>query len=227
MAKLGGLLSQVAAVLALAALSSPVSAQEGRIQLDLRLEPGEKYYLWSSTHDEITYPSEGAPWVSNDQLVQEVSLDVLSVDPTGTARVDLRYERVSLRFEDPNRLVEFDSRRPPGVIHEDAAPYAALVGLGYRVRISAQGTAFDFQGVDEMLDALIDHMQLPEGDKAARRPEFEQDFGERAQREWLQIALGYLPTGAISQGAEWDTAQQLMVEGVIEYAQPDYKVFAQ
>ncbi|MBN1876902.1 MAG: peptidase S8 [Anaerolineae bacterium] len=45
--------------------------------------------------------------------------------------------------------------------------------------------------------------------------------------ETLQTLANDIVLVRVPLGAEWDTAQKLMVEGVIEYAQPDYRVFAQ
>ena len=205
MAKPARLMSPILALLSLAAFSSPALAQGRQINLRLILEAGQTYSLRFTDRDETTYQTDGGPWVSTDQSDLEISFRVRSVDVVGIARVDVRFEHLSLRFETSNQVVEFDSSQPPEVIHESAAPYAALIGLGFQMQLSPQGVPFALQGVDEMVDTLLDRMQLPEEEKAARRLEFEQRFGEEAQREWLEMALGYLPSGYVRPGAEWET----------------------
>jgi len=152
---------------------------------------------------------EGQALDISQQVGFEYTFSVTSVDPDGSAWVDIVYTRALYETDTPFGADKYDSADPSGVIPAGAQGIAAIIGGGYSMRIGPDGEILEVEGLDEMLDRILAGMDLPDPEmRQAFELTFREQFGEQAMKDQLGNLLFEFPEGSLQVGDTWATTQE-------------------
>ncbi len=176
-----------------------------KVQLKFSLKKGESYKLKMSTDQKISQDIMGMKQDMTQAFTMVFRHDVEAVDDKGEATIKVTYESVSYKSESPMGKVEYDSTKPPAEVPAMAKGYAALVGQGFTMKMTPNGTLTDIKGIAAMLENMLKKMELPEGpEKALIEKNLKKQFTDEAMKEQMQSSLAIFPDKPVGVGDSWE-----------------------
>jgi hypothetical protein len=164
--------------------------QADKLPLRLNLREGESLSLRMVTDQNISQTVLG----QEQEITQKIGFDftflIDAVDADGTAMVQVTYDWVMMEQDGPTGKIVYDSADPPARVPDLAVGFAALVGRGFAMRLSAEGRVQDIQGVDALITGLLEELDLPEG------AEFQRSVWRRSAEREHGKHDGSIPRGA-------------------------------
>jgi hypothetical protein len=178
--------------------------QADKLPLRLNLREGESLSLRMVTDQNISQTVLG----QEQEITQKIGFDftflIDAVDADGTAMVQVTYDWVMMEQDGPTGKIVYDSADPPARVPDLAVGFAALVGRGFAMRLSAEGRVQDIQGVDALITGLLEELDLPEGAEAdAIEQSFRDQFGEEALKENMENMMAVYPEEPVGIGDSW------------------------
>lgn len=168
------------------------------LELRYRFDVGQSYRTLMVSEQDISQTIMGQVQDVQSSSSSVVRTTVLEVDPDGSALVRTVYESFKMSQRSPMGSVEYDSSNPPDSVPVAARPYAALVGSEFTMRISPQGGMTDVQGMEAMMDRVLETSGLPAG------PMLEQTRESVSQMmEGMWSGVSTLPAEPIVVGDSW------------------------
>lgn len=151
-----------------------------KIELQLKLEPGDIKSLNLELETNSTIKAKGKTVVMTMDLISEMSLEVIEVSKDGVHLIKAKYLRLSINMDGPVKMKfdstdAFDLKSPMGKI------IGAVIGKTFKVKISPKGKTLGFF-VDESINPLV-KQQIEQSMKnftiGTTFPEFAVDNGDR------------------------------------------------
>ncbi len=140
--------------------------------------------------------------VKMDQRTEmTMRFDVQRVNSDGSAQIKVTYESVALDQDGPEGSLQYDSENPPSPVPGPAKPFAALVGEGFRMRLTPAGEIEEITGVDALIGAVVS--TLPEERRRKAAAAARRQFGPKAMKRMINVALGYCPKHPVAPGDSW------------------------
>jgi hypothetical protein len=193
----------IPAVLFMVLAAAPAAAQSDKLELRLRLKQGELYQL-KITVDQRIHQTSGANQQATEQAMTiAYDMAVESVDGSGNMKVATKYESIQFRQKGPAGAVEYDSSNPPKQVPAAARPFAALVGLGFKVTFTPEGKVRAVEGLETMLAELVRKLELPEGQSKAVQKVLSEQFGAEAMKQNLENVFPLYPQAPVAVGESW------------------------
>jgi uncharacterized protein DUF6263 len=183
----------------LAGACATVSTRDA-LELQYRFEVGQSYRTLMVSEHDISQTIMGQ--VQDVQTSNSIGIrtTVVEVDAGGSALVRMVYESFKMSQQSPAGSVEYDSFNPPDPVPDAARPYAAMVGSEFTMRISPQGRMTDVQGMEAMMDRIMETSNVPAG------PMMEQVRGSVDQMmEGMWSGFSTLPAEPIMTGDSWES----------------------
>ena len=136
--------------------SAAASAESGKLDLKLRLEPGRKYNMQIVTDSKNSQTTSRGSVDYNDINTMGLELEVEQVDTQGVAWLKVTYLTIHEIQKYTGRQVEYDSTKPDtAVSYPNYGPlYTAMIGQSFRAKVTPQGEVVEFQGLTEMYDRM-------------------------------------------------------------------------
>ena len=152
-------------------------------------------------------------------------MEVLSVDPQGTADVRFTHRRIALKMESPRGTLDYDSGDPAkaNVDHPMLIGFKVLVGKSITITLTNRGEVKGVKGVKEIMEGII--AQIPEG--AERDSARKQLAGMMDEERFSQQMTGFsvlLPVEAVGPGETWKREQKTDLGFMNVLLKTDYKV---
>ena len=195
--------SAFAALLTFAACA-PAAAQDGKLELRLRLKAGEVYRLKTTVEQRVNQAIGANAQPTEQTFAVGYSMAVESVDGAGNMKVATKYDTVLFRQKGPGGAVEYDSQNPPKQVPQAARSFAALAGLGFKSTITPTGRVTAVEGLDAMFAEMVRKLELPEGpQKAAVQKVLAEQFGEETMKQNLQNVFALYPDTPVAVGESW------------------------
>jgi hypothetical protein len=170
----------------------------------MHLQAGETYRLQLLTSQQLIQDLEGQQFETEQTLGIQYSYAVNEVDPEGNTWMDVLYERIILEQDSVLGQVEYDSADAPAEIPSAAQGLAALVGLGFELRMSPRGEVLETRGADQLLAEMIAALEISD---PATREQLEATLGQQYSEEGLESQLRetvvLFPEGQLKVGDSW------------------------
>ena len=185
-----------------------------KIKLQMRLEAGKQYKLRVVTEQKIVQVLERQEITTTQTITVGTVMDVLSVEPSGDAKVKITYQFVEFKQDGPMGKAEYDSRKPPETIPQAARGFAALAGATLSMTLGPKGEPKDIKGVDEITARLIKAMG--DMDDTARKmleKTLKEQLGDESLKATTAIAASFMPEHPVAVGESWtskETIRQLV-----------------
>jgi hypothetical protein len=190
-------------LLVILAVGAPASAQDNKLDLRLRLKQGDVYAMKVTVEQRIDQTTGSNPQTTEQAMTIGYSMAVEEVDPSGNMKVATKYDSVQFRQKGPAGAVEYDSAKEPKQIAQAARPFAALVGLGFKITFTPEGKVSAVEGLDAMLAEMVRKLELPEGQSKAVQKVLGEQFGAEAMKQNLENIFPLYPQAPVAVGESW------------------------
>ena len=189
----------------LALLSTRAAAgQDDKLELRLRLKPGESYKLLVTIDQRINQTTGANQQATEQMIAVGYTMAVEAVDAAGNMKVATTYDSIHFRQKGPAGAVEYDSAKAPKQVPPPARAFAALAGLGFKATLTPEGKVSAVEGLDAMFAEMVRKLELPEGPaKAAVQKALADQFGEEAMKQNVQNLFALYPDTPVSLGQTW------------------------
>lgn len=189
-----------------------VQAEEA-IDLSLNLEPGQSYVLELLIEQTIDQDIVAM----NQQMTMEqligmtMRYDVTDrVSDAGGTWVTMTYAGIKYKMDGPMGLTDYDSANPPAEVPMMAKGMAALVGQSLQIEFLPTGEVGGIEGVQAMMDAMVEAFDLPEGPaKENMKTTMQMQFNEEMIEQMVAATAGMYPGKPVSRSDTWAEAVTL------------------
>jgi hypothetical protein len=206
------------------ALSGSGFAAE-KVLLRCSYKVGDKYLAVMESERNITQEVAGQTNRVKQTMRMDMGMEVLAVDPQGTAEVKYTHRRIALKMDSPRATLDYDSGDPAkaNVDHPMLIGFKVLVGKSIILTLTNRGEVKGVKGVKEIMDGII--AQIPEGPEreAARR----QLAGTMDEERFSQQMTGFsvlLPAEPMDVGDSWKGEQKTDLGFMSVLLKTDYQV---
>jgi hypothetical protein len=183
-------------------------ATKDPVVLKLNLQEGAVYRIRMLSSQNLSQSFEGQTFDIAQESGFEYTYTVTSLEPDGSAWIDVRYTRALLEIDSLFASEAYDSA-DPGPIPEGAEGIAAIVGSGFSIRIKPDGEVLEIEGLDEMYDQMLAGMDIADPElRQTLEFTFQEQFGEQAMKEQIGSLLFEFPEGSLTVGDSWTTIQE-------------------
>jgi len=215
---------KVLALLGVVLLSAPGFAAE-KVLLRCNYKPGDKYLVVMDSERNIVQEVAGQTNRVKQTMRMDMGMDVLAVDPEGTAEVKFTHRRIALKMESPRGTVDYDSADPQkaNVDHAMLIGFKVLVGKSITITLTNRGEVKGVKGVKEIMEGII--AQIPEGPERenARRQLAATMDDERFSQQMTGFSV-LLPVDPVGVGETWKREQKTDLGFMNVLLKTDYKV---
>ena len=137
-----------------------------KIDLKLRLKPGQKHSMRIITENKISHTIMGQQQKINHHKIVELEFEVKEVEPNGAALVKVTYQSLKEKTTTAAGEFKYDSTDPGNPL---ASMYAAMIGQGFTIRVSVDGKIVQLKGVDEMYARMAEKIVEAEDKLLSKR----------------------------------------------------------
>ena len=204
--KIKGIISVVVYVLVLSAVVC--FAEQGKVDLKLRLKAGESHEMKMTQTQNITQTAGGQEQKMKQVQEMVMGLDVLSVDANGVMDVQMAYKSVKMVMDGPMGHMEFDSANPKPIDPNRpdqkmmAALVSAMAGCKFQMKVKPTGGTSDVRGVGEMLAKV--RKEIPSGPEMEGADKFLDEMFDEKQLEGLTgNMMEVFPVEPVAVGDTW------------------------
>jgi hypothetical protein len=199
-----GMLAAVLAVVITGCEAGPAAGSGEKIQLRLNVKKGESIKLRVSMEQDISQTIGDMKQDMEQTVVMTMTYNIVDVAEDGTATINASYDGVVYRNDGPLGLIEYDSDKSEGDAHPLAGGFAALVGKSFTMMMTPTGEVTQVQGIEEMLDAMIEDMGVPDGpEKEMMREQMKKQFGDEAMKNQVRNMVTTYPEKPVGVGDTW------------------------
>jgi len=188
---------------------------------------GEKYLAVISQDTDINQqpPGGGNPVAIKQTMRMDMSMNVLSVADDGTADVKVTYDHVALKQDSPYGKTDYDSADPGKKDANDPVlvGFKALLGQSLTMTITRRGEVKKVQGINKIIDAVLEQVPAGEQREAARRQVGQMMNEEHFSEQMSGLGVTF-PEEAIGVGDAWDREQKMDLGFVNLVVKTNYKI---
>lgn len=180
------------------------SEDDGRVDLRLRLVPGESYGLQFTVEQRRAQSIEGQQREKQEVISFDFVVEPTSVDDSGVADVLIRVAAVRFQELAPQGLRSFDSSNPPERLPIKPMALKTMVDRELRARLSPTGSVSEIQGLDEMFAAMLEPLKPWESPlKPLFIASLHEQFGPEAIRQIIESIVAPYSGQPIAVGDWW------------------------
>lgn len=215
----------LSAVMLIIALVAVPSFAADKVLLRYAYKAGEKYVTSMTQHSDISQQVGPNSVEMKQDIVMDMRIDVLSVDPQGVAELKYTYDHVALKQDSAGGKLDYDSTDPArkDVTSPAIMGYKALVGQSITAFVSPNGEVKGAKGFDKIADAVL--AQVPEGEqREAARAQIGKMFSEERFNQQMAGLSVQLPEAPVAVGSSWHRDQNTEMGFVNFTIKSDYKV---
>ncbi len=213
-----------------AAPSSPTASDNaGRLDMRLRLQPGQKRNLRLVRNVKSSQTLDGRQSDSNSVNTTGLVFEVERIDANNVAWVKVTYRTIHDVTTTARGRSEYDSTRPETATnHPVASLFSALVGQSFTAKITPDGEIVESAGLDDMYRRMAGPATRGRAEEAGARGErvlpppteerinstrkwleMHSYVGKQAIAEMLSDVIMLFPDEAVGIGESWETETPL------------------
>jgi len=141
-----------------------------KLDLKLKLKPGQKYSMRIITENKITHTIMGQQQKINHHKTVELELEVKDVQLSAAALVKVTYLSLKEKTESNHGDFEYDSTKPETFDGNPlATSYNAMIGQGFVMKITPDGKIAELKGIDEMYTRMAEKIVEAEDKLLSKR----------------------------------------------------------
>jgi hypothetical protein len=191
--------------------SGRIFGQE-KISLRMKLQKGQTYLLQSENKTNISQTINGSEIKISQNMNASMKCQILDVDSLSSATLKITYSRIKFQQDGSAGKMEYDSDHPSKDLPPGASVLAALINTGFTMKVSSTGRILDIQGIDAMIEAILQNMGS-DNNIEALKANLKKQYGDTAIKEMSQQFMLDFPKDSIGIGEGW-TAKTSITKGV-------------
>ena len=182
------------------------------VELRLNFEHGAVYRFRILTTQDLSQTFEGQTFDISQEIGFEYTYTVTSVEPDGSAWIDVAYTRAIYEVDTGFGTDAYDSPDPPAQTPEGAQGFAAIVGSGFSMRIGPDGEVLEIEGLGEMYEQMLGSLDIPDPElRQLLEVSLQEQYSEQSLRDQVGSLLFDFPDGALQVGDTWASTQETSV----------------
>ena len=200
------------------------SSAAEKIDLKLRLKPGQKYAMRVITDQKISQTMHEHEQKTDYLTDMGMGFEVLAVDADGTASVKITYQTIRAKMSGPMGLIEYDSTEPDAAVGAETLPaqmirqmFAGMVGQNFVIKVNPQGKVVGVEGFKEMMQQMAEKMG---GDDAAENEEIKEFMKNFLSEDKVKMMGSNMtiafPSWPVGIGDSWTDKETMSVGFPIE-----------
>jgi len=147
------------------------SFAEEKLDLRLRLKPGQKYNMQITEEKKVSQTMMGQQRNINHNKTTGLEYEVKKVDIDGITLLEITYRNLKEKTDSTTGQFEYDSTNPCTEAGNPLAPmYAALMGQSFTIKVSPKGQIIKITGLDEMYSRTAEKMVKAEDEMISKAP---------------------------------------------------------
>jgi hypothetical protein len=203
--------------LTLLVLGGCQQASKEKITLALNLEEGKVYTLTVDMDQDISQEPMGNKIDMKQKMKMGFSFAVKKVDTNGNAVIDVTFDSIYFSQDGPLGHIVYDSEDEYGEVPLPAKGFAALVGEGFTMELTPAGFIEDVQGVDLMLEHIMERIDLPFGGQLEQvKEQMKRSFGDEAMLSQMENMMSIFPEEPVGIGDTW--SRRFVMSGMMPMA---------
>jgi hypothetical protein len=186
------------------ALLTACTWKEVEVQLRFNPKMGDTYKVQMVAEQQISQTLEGETMDVAQTIGMGFTYAITEIDADGNAWVDVVYDSIRLDQSSPTGNVSYDSANPPEEVPPEAMGIGALVGKGFRMKLSPEGEIVEVAGLDEMINDMLDDMGITDEAMLEQlRQSISEQYDADAMREQMGNTVISYPDGPVRIGDTW------------------------
>lgn len=114
------------------------------------------------------------------------------------------YYRVGYFISSTGMEISYDSETDTESTNPATAPFAAMLNKSFNMHMTPGGEILKVEGVDQLLDDIINSVELPDDKKTQLKTQLATQFGEESQMKSQEQVFKFFPeTGKANKGDKW------------------------
>lgn len=203
--------------------TTDISAAE-KIDLKLRLKPGQKYGIRVITDQKISQTMQEQEQKIDYLTDMGMGFEVLAVDADGTASVKITYQTIRAKMSGPMGLIEYDSTEPDAAAGGDdpatqmiGQMFAGMVGQSFVMKVNPRGKVVEVKGFKEMMQQMAEKIGGDDAAKNEEIKEFLKNFlsEDKVKMMGSNMSLAF-PSQPVGIGDSWTDKETMSVGFPIE-----------
>jgi len=151
-------LAALTALAILTILSVPLLGRaqddDDAVNLRLRLQAGDKYQLTMTTEETMTEWFGNNEAISTSTAIRWVTMDVISVEEDGSAKVKLTFDRIAIKTKaGDDDASEYDSQNPGENLEYPLTLHQSVIGQSFQAKLSPAGEVIEVLEADALQGA--------------------------------------------------------------------------
>lgn len=195
-----------------------------KIDLKLRLKPGQKYAMRVITDQKISQTMHEHEQKIDYLTDMGMGFEVLAVDADGTASVKITYQTIRAKMSGPMGLIEYDSTEPDAAVGAETPPaqmirqmFAGMVGQSFVMKANTLGKVVAVEGFKEMMQQMAEKIGGDDADKNEEIKEFMKNFlsEDKVKMMGSNMTIAF-PSWPVGIGDSWTDKETMSVGFPIE-----------
>ncbi|MBN2456924.1 MAG: hypothetical protein JXB29_10410 [Sedimentisphaerales bacterium] len=147
------------------------SGAAGKLDLKLRLKPGQKYGMRIIEEDKISQTIMGRQQDVNHIKATGLRFEVEEVDANSIATIKLTYQTLREKTNSWAGGMEYDSTKPCTAADNPLAQmYTAMMGESFIMKVTPEGKIIGLNGIDEMFLGMAEKIIVAEDKLITKAP---------------------------------------------------------
>lgn len=168
----------------------PVASADVPQQLQLRLQPGDRFPLVKTIRQNLVQTSADAPASANSQLDMHMVIQIDDVNDRAIL-MNVRYTRIRYSHDINGQAVEFDSDTHQHAVPADILPYAGMVNNGFAFWLGRDNKIQELVGYQAFLEKCV--QAVPVERRQNLLTEIASRFGDDGVANFIDDTVGLLP----------------------------------
>jgi len=195
-----------------------------KIDLKLRLKPGQKYGVRVITDQKISQTMQEQEQKIDYLTDMGMGFEVLAVDADGTASVKITYQTIRAKMSGTMGMIEYDSTETDAAVGEDDTEkqmigqmFEGMVGLSFVMKVNTQGKVVEVKGFKEMMQQMAEKIGADDPAENEEIKEFLKNFlsEDKVKMMGSNMSLAF-PSQPVGIGDSWTDKETMSVGFPIE-----------
>ena len=200
------------------------SSAAEKIDLKLRLKPGQKYAMRVITDQKISQTMHEHEQNINSLTDMGMGFEVLTVDADGTASVKITYQTIRAKMSGPMGLIEYESTETDAAVGAETTTaqmirqmVAGMVGQSFVMKANTLGKVVEVKGFKEMMQQMAEKIGGDDPAENEEIKEFMKNFlsEDKVKMMGSNMTIAF-PSRPVGIGDSWTDKETMSVGFPIE-----------